>query len=173
MDGAVALGGVTGGGAFTLGNYIFGPEGFKADWRDHLFVHEYGHYLQSLRFGPLYLPIVGTSSLVSAALSKDNMHSTRWYEVHASHLGGDYFDKHYGSGAPGYEEGSEDYFDINYFKLGTEEYKNKYDTKVPYENPRNILVNNQFDYNGKGYPMNKPNLLFTDFYLPFIGFIIF
>ncbi|KEO71678.1 hypothetical protein EL17_23255 [Anditalea andensis] len=30
--------------------------GFKPDFRDHLFVHEYGHYLQSQRMGPLYLP---------------------------------------------------------------------------------------------------------------------
>ncbi|MVX35320.1 hypothetical protein [Myroides sp. LoEW2-1] len=68
LGGAVALGGVTSGNsAFTLGNYIFGPKGFKADWRDHLFVHEYGHYIQSYVFGPLQLPIVGATSLLSAA----------------------------------------------------------------------------------------------------------
>ncbi len=35
----------------TLSNYILGPPGFKPDFRDHLFVHEYGHYLQSKNLG--------------------------------------------------------------------------------------------------------------------------
>jgi hypothetical protein len=49
VDGVTNLGGTTaietkrsGNGAFTLGSYINGPRGFKANWRDHLFVHEYG-----------------------------------------------------------------------------------------------------------------------------------
>ena len=175
MDGAVALGGVTGGGAFTLGNYIFGPDGFKADWRDHMFVHEYGHYLQSLRFGPLYTSIVGTSSLASAAFGESGTHITHWYEVHASHLGGDYFDKHYGSGAPGYEKGSEDYFDIEYFKLGSYGYMDNYG-KLPYHNPRNVKDENGriiFDRNAEAYPMSNPDVIPSDFYMPLIGFIIF
>lgn len=42
------------GGAITVGNYTAGPSGYTADWRDHLFVHEYGHYVQSQHWGPLY-----------------------------------------------------------------------------------------------------------------------
>ena len=37
-------------GAITIGNYTTGPRGYKADWKDHLFVHEYGHYIQSQQF---------------------------------------------------------------------------------------------------------------------------
>lgn len=33
-------------GAFTLGNFIIGENGIHAGFEDHLFVHEYGHYLQ-------------------------------------------------------------------------------------------------------------------------------
>ncbi|PZR20234.1 MAG: hypothetical protein DI539_11520, partial [Flavobacterium psychrophilum] len=49
LEGAVAIAGLTNGEfeAFTVGPYIFGPKDFKADWRDHLFVHEYGHYIQN------------------------------------------------------------------------------------------------------------------------------
>ena len=149
--------------------------GFKADWRDHMFVHEYGHYLQSLRFGPLYTSIVGTSSLASAAFGESGTHITHWYEVHASHLGGDYFDKHYGSGAPGYEKGSEDYFDIEYFKLGSQAYEYKNRTDVPYENPRNRQIDEFYyiDYNNESYPMSNPDVIFSDFYMPFIGLVIF
>ena len=169
------LGKLTWGITFTLGNYIFGPDGFKADWRDHMFVHEYGHYLQSLRFGPLYTSIVGTSSLASAAFGESGTHITHWYEVHASHLGGDYFDKHYGSGAPGYEKGSEDYFDIVYFKLGSYGYMDNYG-KLPYHNPRNVKDENGriiFDRNAEAYPMSNPDVIPSDFYMPLIGFIIF
>ena len=172
MDGAVALGGVTGGGAFTLGNYIFGPDGFKADWRDHMFVHEYGHYLQSLRFGPLYTSIVGTSSLASAAFGESGTHITHWYEVHASHLGGDYFDKHYGSGAPGYEKGSEDYFDIEYFKLGGVSYI-KYRKSLPYKNPRIDDMDSHYTIPQESYPMSNPDVIPSDFYMPWLGFFLF
>jgi hypothetical protein len=42
-------------GAISIGNYTAGPEGYKADWRDHTFVHEYGHYIQSQQHGLVYL----------------------------------------------------------------------------------------------------------------------
>jgi len=48
LNGMLALSGVTSGGkAFTIGHYSMGPGNYVADWRDHLFVHEYGHYIQS------------------------------------------------------------------------------------------------------------------------------
>lgn len=119
LDGAVALGGVTpGNSAFTIGNYIFGPDNFTADWRDHLFVHEYGHYIQSQQFGPLFLPIIGSTSLASAAGLGGDDHKTRWFEVNASGQGAKYFDTKYGIGAKGYVANSPDYFDINTFVSG-------------------------------------------------------
>jgi len=127
LDGAVALEGTTGEGAFTIGQYIFGPDNFKADWKDHLFVHEYGHYIQSQWFGPLYLPVIGATSLASAAGLGGDSHETRWFEVQASKMGANHFDKKYGSGAAGYTAGSEDYFD-------RESYVHGYRTS--YINPR-------------------------------------
>lgn len=38
-------------------------------------------------FGPLYLPIVATTSLSSAAGLGGDDHDSRWFEVHASRLG--------------------------------------------------------------------------------------
>ena len=35
-------------GAMTLGNYSMGSKGYRADWKDHLFVHEYFSTPQSL-----------------------------------------------------------------------------------------------------------------------------
>lgn len=49
-------------GTFTLGMFIFYE--LVANERDpHLLAHEYGHTIQSLIYGPLYLPIVGVFSL--------------------------------------------------------------------------------------------------------------
>ena len=128
LDGAVALSGVNSEGrAFTIGNYIFGPDNFKADWRDHLFVHEYGHYIQSQYFGAFYLPIVATTSLGSAMGIGGNDHSTRWFEVQASKMGAEHFDSLYGSGAKGYKKESPDFFDKESFVKGG---------RSPYVNPR-------------------------------------
>ena len=101
--------------AITVGNYTAGPQGYAADWKDHLFVHEYGHYVQSQQLGPVYLLTVGIPSLQSAILQTNNpnspRHDDRWFEADASYKGAAYFDKHYGSGKDGYVAGSADYFD--------------------------------------------------------------
>jgi hypothetical protein len=125
-------------GAVTIGNYSGGPEGYRADWKDHLFVHEYGHYVQSQQHGPAYLLTVGLPSLQSAI--SDNIydtdrHDTRWFEADASYKGAKYFDKHYGSGKDGYVAGSADYFDRESFINGR---------GSPYTNPRNG-GNNRFE----------------------------
>jgi hypothetical protein len=102
-------------GAVTIGNYSSGPEGYRADWRDHLFVHEYGHYIQSQQWGQFYLPAIGIPSIQSATIqgykSTAPRHHDRWFEADASYKGMKYFDKHYGSGRDGYVQGSADYFD--------------------------------------------------------------
>lgn len=91
LDGAIALDTTRDNNAFTIGGYINGPRGFKADYHDHLFAHEYGHFIQSAMFGPFYLPVIGLPSMAS----NDSTHENRWYEVHASRLGGKYFKNHY------------------------------------------------------------------------------
>lgn len=49
---------------FSLGSFIFIPEAWSAHDKKHLVVHEYGHTVQSLMLGPLYLPVVGLPSLL-------------------------------------------------------------------------------------------------------------
>lgn len=51
--------------AITLGNYINGRNKLSANRYNDLFLHEYGHYLQSQEMGPEYLKRVGLPSLLS------------------------------------------------------------------------------------------------------------
>ena len=118
-EGMVAVGGITKGtAAFTIGHYSFGPKNYKGTWKDHLFVHEYGHYMQSQLLGSSYLLTIGIPSLASGASIGGDDHNSRWFEVDASRRGAKYFDKKYGSGAKGYIAGSPDYFNINRFING-------------------------------------------------------
>ena len=130
MEGMVAISGITSGGkAFTIGHYSFGPDKYQADWRDYLFVHEYGHYIQSQRMGVFYFPVVAIPSLCSAWFV-DNLldisHCNRWFEVDASTLGSKYFDRHYGRGAEGFKIGDPAFFDYNAYWTpeGTTSYVN-------------------------------------------------
>lgn len=122
MDGVAALAGATSGGkAFTVGHYSLGPDNYEATWKDHLFVHEYGHYIQSQIFGPMYFPVVAIPSLLSASFTSDWSgmdHSQRWFEVHASKLASHHFEKKYGSGAAGYKPNDKNYFDRYKFENG-------------------------------------------------------
>jgi hypothetical protein len=77
-------------GAFSIGPYLVGPHWFKADRRERLFVHEYGHYLQSRILGPFYLPFVAMPSILDFWMDVVlgwQLHSTRWYEVWATRWG--------------------------------------------------------------------------------------
>ena len=47
----------------SLGGFLFLPES-----RPELLVHEYGHTVQSLLLGPLFLPVVGLPSIFWAGL---------------------------------------------------------------------------------------------------------
>ena len=70
-----------------------------------LFMHEYGHYIDSQRMGLTYLINVGLPSLISAGTSKEiegepkgvDTHSFRWYEMNANKNAERYFNKHYGN----------------------------------------------------------------------------
>lgn len=152
MDGMLALSGATGKGkAFTIGHYSFGPENYKADWRDHLFVHEYGHYIQSQYLGPLYLNVVGLPSLASTAFVKKLTgieHGNRWFETWANDLGARYFDKKYGENSY-YHRKNNQYFDYYAFKNGI---------PTDYVNPRTGKINS-----GKGYSSTSPTFTLWDF----------
>ena len=55
--------------AVSLGLFVFlnGPDGAKASAADvdqQLLAHEYGHTIQSLILGPLYLPVIGLPSVL-------------------------------------------------------------------------------------------------------------
>lgn len=121
------------GGAYTAGTYIVGPEGFRPDFRDHLFVHEYGHYIQSRIFGPFYFTLVALPSVTDFwlvdELFGEDLHDTRWYETHANRLTANYFDREFGAGADGYFPGSINHFDRNSFENAG--------VWSPYTNPRN------------------------------------
>lgn len=71
--GATAVENYSGGwGAFTLGSYIIGNRGLHADPDNVLFLHEYGHYLQSQSFGPFYIQRFGIPSLFDSMRSKES-----------------------------------------------------------------------------------------------------
>lgn len=132
-------------GAFTLGNFIIGENGIHAGFEDHLFVHEYGHYLQSQKWGVFYLPAIGIPSIQSAALDGGSIidigdHRERWFEAGASRNAGEYFDEFYGSGLDSYVKGSPDYFDLTSFI--------NYGTNSPYVNP------NAQHWNRWGHPIH-------------------
>lgn len=93
----------------TLGNYInmndkgkMPHHGKKFDpTQDNMYMHEYGHYLQSQSYGLIYLFNVGIPSLFSAMSEKEldngyTTHDLRWYERDANKRASNYFNKHYG-----------------------------------------------------------------------------
>lgn len=98
---------------------LFNNQFTMEDLTDNLFVHEYGHYIQTQQMGFWFFPIVALPSIASAAFTSKwsgMEHPDRWFEVDASNKGAKYFDKHYGSGKAGYTKGSENYFDIDSFR---------------------------------------------------------
>ena len=148
-------------GAVTPSYISIGPKGYKADWRDHMFVHEYGHYLQSQELGIKYLYMVCLPSLQSAIIDTDKNnapnHDNRWFETDANRRSAEYFDKYYGSGRDDYDSNSSDFFDINSFRYGTES---------KYLNPR------KGEYNHKKYSF-EPTSHWTDICvtIPFLGML--
>ncbi len=107
--------------------------------RKDAFRPEYGHYIQSQRWGIFYMPAIAIPSLFSAMGISKVEHDKRWFEVNASKLGAEYFDKHYGRKSSRYKKGKGDYFDINAFRNGG---------GTPYLNPRIGLF-----YQDQSYPI--------------------
>jgi RHS repeat-associated protein len=79
-------------GGVTQGSFVIGARGLQADPNNPLFQHEYGHYIQSQLFGPLYYGKVGIPSLFSTGIH--NNHPT---EQDANIRAQSYFNRH----APG------------------------------------------------------------------------
>jgi hypothetical protein len=71
-------------GGFSIGQYIFGDEKIKADPSTGLFQHEYGHVLQSRKYGIIYLSKFGFPSLVSAIRSRNRSHDKHPVEQDAN-----------------------------------------------------------------------------------------
>jgi hypothetical protein len=68
----------------ALGSIIIGTFHPQKDFE--FLAHEYGHTLQSKILGPLYLPVIGIPSLVSAAFFSSS-HFQRWFEKDATRRG--------------------------------------------------------------------------------------
>ncbi|MDO5104976.1 hypothetical protein [Capnocytophaga sp.] len=72
--------------------------------RTPLYMHEYGHYIDSQIFGLTYIFNIGIPSLISAGISSQidgepqgvTQHDFRWYEMSANKNAARYFGKHYG-----------------------------------------------------------------------------
>lgn len=86
--GAIPLFG--GGDGVTMGSFIIGQRGIKADPKNALFQHEYGHYLQSQAYGWAFLPKFGIPSMISAG-KKDGKHDYRAFEQDANSRALEYF----------------------------------------------------------------------------------
>ena len=76
------------GGAITFGSYITGGKQLKADPNNNLFMHEYGHYLQSQDSGPTYLLNFGIPSAFG-----NEMHKKKKVEQDATARGIKFFYK--------------------------------------------------------------------------------
>ena len=66
-----------------------------------LFMHEYGHYIDSQTFGLTYMLNIAIPSFFSAMSNKKEddglyKHNYRWYEMNANKNAERYFKKHYG-----------------------------------------------------------------------------
>lgn len=80
-------------GGFTLGSYIMGSRGIHADPNNSLFQHEYGHYLQSQRYGFFYMEKFGIPSLLDC-FRTDVDHVNHPVEQDANIRAYKYFKKH-------------------------------------------------------------------------------
>jgi len=88
----------SGWGAFTIGSVIQAQRDTEASFSNGLFTHEYGHYLQSQRLGPAYLPVIGLPSLGSAAINDYDGHEAFYTERWADRLSRKYLDRKFGKG---------------------------------------------------------------------------
>mgnify|MGYP000462641707 CR=1 FL=1 len=95
------------GPSVSLGSYIFinNSDRVEGNFRDYvlsnpLYMHEYGHYIDSQHLGLSYLTEIGIPSARSASNSKGNhgtnlsTHRTFWAETRANRLAAQYFSRY-------------------------------------------------------------------------------
>jgi RHS repeat-associated protein len=84
-------------GAFTVGSVITAEK--DTDVNSGLFMHEYGHYIQSQRWGLLYVPVIGLPILMSASGllggEHHNFYTERWANENALDHFGDKYREYY------------------------------------------------------------------------------
>ena len=89
----------------SLGLFIFVPDGLSEKLEHGLLVHEYGHSIQSLLFGPLYLPLFVLPSLVWAGLPAMERHRKRsnksYYSLYTERLANYLGERFTGEKSPG------------------------------------------------------------------------
>lgn len=86
---------------FSLASNVFGDDVVGKNSR-YMYMHEYGHYLQSQKFGPIWLLSHGIPSLVSAMKSSHNddyNHNEYWTERDANWKAIGYFYEFEGLGS--------------------------------------------------------------------------
>ncbi|MDY5858429.1 MAG: hypothetical protein SPK09_04275 [Porphyromonas sp.] len=152
---ATALSACTRSGAFSIGGYIFGPRGFRATPLDHLYLHEYGHYLQGLRWGIFFLPCIALPSLLSAAklCCGGIAHEYRWFEVNANRLS---WRQHNSPHSSGSSPSTKPLDRTSYTQPGCDS---------PYPNPR------ERGYNRYAFfPLDEYHLCLWDIALPLLTF---
>ncbi len=85
----------------TIGSYINITSSHEIPRKDGkfdptlepLYMHEYGHYLQSQRFGLGYIPFIGLPSLASEVFNPSS-HKRFWTETYSNRLAAEYFSKY-------------------------------------------------------------------------------
>ena len=77
------------GSSVSLGMFIFLSERTNPATKQKLLVHEYGHTLQSLMLGPLYLIVIGLPSILWAGLPCCKKHrrtkQISYYSLYSEH----------------------------------------------------------------------------------------
>jgi len=106
--------------AFTLGSYVVGGRDLHADPGNPIFQHEYGHYLQSQKYGYFYILKIGIPSLFDVAMGGN--HNAHPVEQDANIRAYKYFMKT----VPDYKGW---HYDKNYIK--------DYNWFLPYDNEYN------------------------------------
>ena len=82
-------------GGFTLSNFIIGDGEIEGNPSQRLFQHEFGHVLQSLKSGPIYLIKYGLPSLISAYRNKGAVHAKHPVEQDANVQAKTFWDTNY------------------------------------------------------------------------------
>ena len=106
---------------FTLGTYI-NSGGIVEDYKhDPLFIHEFGHTVQSKILGPSYFFKVGVPSAMSAFFDYDTQiehnHDRTWFEINANQFGQIFYEPDYTISASGTNDYPTNFSEIDWWFL--------------------------------------------------------